>query len=118
LESIAEAASIGLDEGGDAFIEVIRSVLAAQLKVSPSQLFGQGETLNSILKKANILPFKTQVLSFTAQEITTWKPEDYERVHTILKEKVKVLREFKGNPTNNRYFGNKPHLYVPRAFFP
>jgi hypothetical protein len=118
LESIAEAASIGLDEGGDAFIEVIRSVLAAQLKVSPSQLFGQGETLNSILKKANILPFKTQVLSFTAQEITTWKPEDYERVHTILKEKVKVLREFKGNPTNNRYFGSKPHLYVPRAFFP
>jgi len=118
LESIAEAASIGQDEGGDAFIEVIRNVLASQLKVSPSQLFDQGETLNSILEKANILPFKTQVLSFTADEITTWKPEDYERVHTILKEKVKVLREFMGNPTNNRYFGNKPHLYVPKAFFP
>jgi hypothetical protein len=118
LESIAEAASIGQDEGGDAFIDVVRNVLASQLKVSPSQLFGQGETVNSILEKANILPFKTQVLSFTAQEITTWKPEDYERINTILKEKVRVLREFMGNPTNNRYFGNKPHLYVPRAFFP
>ncbi len=118
LESIAEAASIGQDEGGDAFIEVVRNVLASQLKVSPSQLFGQGETVNSILEKANILPFKTQVLSFTVQEITTWKPEDYERINTILKEKVRVLREFMGNPTNNRYFGSKPHLYVPRAFFP
>ncbi len=118
LESIAEAASIGQDEGADAFIEVVRNVLASQLKVSASQLFGQGETVNSILEKANILPFKTQVLTFSADEITTWKPEDYERVNTILKEKVKVLREFMGNPTNNRYFGDKPHLYVPRAFFP
>ncbi len=118
LESIAEAASIGQDEGGDAFIDVIRNVLASQLKVSPSQLFGSGESLNSILEKANILPFKTQVLSFTPDEISTFKPEDYDRIHTILKEKVKVLREFMGNPTNNRYFGNKPHLYVPRAFFP
>jgi len=118
LEGLAEAALIGGDEGGDVFIEVIRNVLASQLKVPASQLFGSGESVNSILKKANILPFKTQVLSFTPNEISTFKPEDYERIHTILKEKVKILREFMGNPTNNRYFGNKPHLYVPRAFFP
>lgn len=118
LESIAEAAMIGIQDGGDAFITTIRSVLAAQTRVPPSQLFRSGESLSSTLRKAKILPFKTDILTFTAQEIATWKPEDYERINTILKEKVKVLREFMGNPTNSRMFGRMAHLYVPRAFFP
>lgn len=118
LDNISEAALIGKQDGGEAFITTLRNVLAAQLRVQPSQLFRAGDSLTSILQKANVLPFKTDVLTFTAQEVNSWKPEDYERVNTILEEKVKVLREFMGVPTNLRYFGNTPHLYVPRAFFP
>lgn len=118
LDSIAEAAMVGLQDGGDAFITTVRSVLAAQTKIPPHQLFHSGESLSSTLKKANILPFKTDILTFTSQEIATWKPEDYERINTILKEKIKILREFKGNPTNSHMFGRMAHLYVPKAFFP
>jgi len=118
LESISEAALIGMQDGGEAFITTLRNVLAAQLRVQPSQLFRSGESLASILKKANVLPFKTDILMFTASEPNTWKPEDYRRINTILKEKVKVLREFIGVPSNLRYFGDTPHLYIPRAFFP
>lgn len=118
LDSIAEAAMIGITDGGDAFITIVRSVLAAQTKIPPHQLFHSGESLSSSLKKANILPFKTDILTFTSQEIATWKPEDYERINTIIKEKIKLLREFKANPTNSHMFGRISHLYVPKAFFP
>ncbi len=118
LGSLAEAALIGQQEGGVAFISTVRNVLAAQTRVPTNRLFRSGESLAGTLQKAQILPFRTDILTFTAQEVNTWKPADYRRINTILKEKVKVLGEFMGNPRNIHYFGNTPHLYVPRAFFP
>ncbi len=118
LSDFAEATLIGHQGGGVAFIKSIQNVLAAQTRVPVHRLFKSGESLKGILKKANILPFKTDILTFTAQEVNTWKPSDYIRINTILKEKVKVLAEFMSNPRNLRYFGKMPHLYIPRAFFP
>jgi hypothetical protein len=118
LGSFAEAALIGSQDGGLAFIRSIRHVLAAQTRMPANRLFRSGETLNSTLKKAKILPFRTDMLTFTAQEVNTWKPDDYRRINTILKEKVKVLGEFIGNPKNIHHFGKMPHFYVPRVFFP
>jgi hypothetical protein len=118
LDNIAEAALIGDKEGADAFISTIQNALAAQLSISPSEVFKSGETLDGILKKANILPFKTTTLAFSAQEIQTWKEADYKRLNQILGDKVKYLRELQQNATARRMFGDKPHLYVPRAYFP
>lgn len=118
LGNLAQATLIGQQEGGMAFIRTVRDVLAAQTRVPANRLFRSGESLAGSLQKANILPFRTDILTFTAQEVNTWKPQDYIRINTILKEKVKVLGEFIANPTNIHYFGNTPHLYVPRAFFP
>jgi len=118
LSDFVEATLIGYQEGGVAFINTIQNVLAAQTRVPTHRLFKSGESLQGILKKANILPFKTDILTFTAQEVNTWKPSDYIRINTILKEKVKVLAEFMNNPRNLHYFGKTPHLYIPKAFFP
>jgi hypothetical protein len=118
LENIAEGALIGQEEGGEAFISIIRNSLATQLKTPANQLFGSGETLNSMLEKGNILPFKTQTLSFTADEVNNWKPDDYKRINQILREKVNYLREFVSKPGNIRDFGGRFHYYVPRVFFP
>jgi len=118
LGSFAEAALIGSQDGGLAFIRSIRHVLAAQTRMPANRLFRSGETLNSTLEKAKILPFRTDLLTFTAREVNTWKPDDYRRINTILKEKVKVLGEFIGNPKNLHHFGKMPHFYVPRVFFP
>jgi len=118
LGNLAQATLIGQQEGGMAFLRTVRNVLAAQTRVPANRLFRSGESLAGSLQKANILPFRTDILTFTAQEVNTWKPQDYIRINTILKEKVKVLGEFLANPRNIHYFGNTPHLYVPRAFFP
>lgn len=118
LEILAEAALIGDKEGPDAFISTIQNALASQLSRQPGEVFQSGETLDGILKKANILPFKSTVLAFSAQEIQSWKAPDYQRLNTILSEKVKYLRELSQNASALRMFGDKPHLYVPRAFFP
>jgi len=118
LGNFAEAALIGSQDGGLAFIRSIRHVLAAQTRMPAHRLFRSGETLNRTLEKAKILPFRTDLLTFTAREVNTWKPDDYRRINTILKEKVKVLGEFIGNPKNLHHFGKMPHFYVPRVFFP
>ena len=118
LGRIAEAALIGSQDGSMAFIRSIRHVLAAQTRVPANRLFRSGESLTGTLQKAKILPFRTDILTFTAQEVNTWKPADYRRINTILKEKVKVLAEFMGNPKNSHYFGHTQHFYVPRDFFP
>ncbi|OQW90941.1 MAG: hypothetical protein BWK78_05870 [Thiotrichaceae bacterium IS1] len=118
LDNIAEAALVGDKEGADAFILTVQNALASQLSMQPSEIFKSGETLDGILKKANILPFKTTVLVFSAQEIQSWKTPDYQRLNAILSEKVKYLRELSQNATAVHMFGDKPHLYVPRAFFP
>lgn len=117
LDNIAEAALVGDKEGADAFISTVQNALASQLSMLPGDIFRSGETLDGILKKANILPFKTTVLVFSAQEIQTWKAPDYQRLNTILSEKVKYLRELSQNATAVHMFGDRPHLYVPRAFF-
>jgi hypothetical protein len=119
LDNIAEAALVGNKDGGpDAFISTVQNALASQLSMQPSEIFKSGETLDGILKKANILPFKTTVLVFSAQEIQSWKAPDYQRLNTVLSEKVKYLRELQDNASALHMFGDKPHLYVPRAFFP
>lgn len=118
LDNVAEAALIGDTEGADAFISTIQHTLASQLKVSSSEVFKSGETINDILRKANILPFKTTTLVFKPEEIQAWKESDYKRLNQILGDKVKYLRELQQNAAARRMFGDKPHLYVPRAYFP
>jgi hypothetical protein len=118
VETIAIAAEEGKREGSDAFIESLRSSLAAMLKVPPEDLFRSGESLQSMLRKAEVLPFETTVLSFTAEEINAWKPAEYERLNKILTEKTQLLREHLQKPTNVRLFGTKHHFYVPRDIFP
>ena len=71
-----------------------------------------------MLRKAEVLPFETTVLSFTAEEINAWKPAEYERLNKILTEKTQLLREHLQKPTNVRLFGTKHHFYVPRDIFP
>lgn len=118
IETIALAAQDGIAEGGDAFLKNLRSSLAQQLNVQPDELFRSGESLESMMRKADILPFRTTVLSFTAEEVNAWKPADYKRLNTILEEKTTVLREYVQKPGNLRLFGNTPHVYVPRDLFP
>jgi hypothetical protein len=118
LESIAASAETASLEGAEAFIEQVKLALAIQAKVDSHHLFHSGESLNSILQKANILPFKTDILSFTAEEVGYWKPRNYKRINMILDEKVTLLREFLQAPVHVRKFGGKTYFYVPRAFFP
>lgn len=118
IEELASAFEIGDIDGPDAFIRSLRESIASQLNLSPNEVFGSGSNLSQILAKAKILPFKTQLLSFTPEEFQTWKSADYQRINNILSGKVEYLRDVKGNPTNFHYFGNKPFFYVPRKFFP
>jgi hypothetical protein len=118
IENVALAAQDGRTEGGDAFISSLRNSLATMLSMQEDQVFRSGESLNSMMQKAELLPFKTTVLSFTAEEVNAWKPADYERLNKVLSEKTIALREFAQKPSNSRMFGDKPHIYVPRDLFP
>lgn len=118
IETIALSAQESISEGGESFIRSMRSSLASMLSVQPEELFRPGESLDGMMAKANVLPFKTTVLSFTAEEVNAWKPADFLRLNKILGEKTTALREFAQRPGNIRYFGDKPHLYVPRDLFP
>jgi hypothetical protein len=118
IEGIALAAQGGISDGGESFIRSLRTSIAAQLKMQPEDLFRSGESLESMMQKADILPFKTTVFSFTAEEVNAWKPADFERLNKILAEKTTALREYTQKPGNNHLFGDKPHIYVPRDLFP
>ncbi len=118
IDTIAAAAEQGASEGSEVFLETLRHSLAAMLKVQPDDLFRSGESLASMMKKTNVLPFKTTALSFTAEEVNTWKPADFERLNKLMGEKIEVLREYIQKPTNIRLFGGKAHIYVPRNLFP
>jgi hypothetical protein len=118
LGIITVAAEMGRVDGYDAFLNAVRNVSATQMKESPYQLFLSGESLNSILQKANILPFKSDMLTFSDAEVKTWPPTKYKEIYTILEEKVKTLREFMDNPSHSHVIGGKRHVYVPRALFP
>jgi hypothetical protein len=118
VETIANAAEEGRREGADAFIQNLRNSIAAMLGLAPDQVFRSGESLEGMLEKAEILPFKTQVLAFSAEEVNAWKPADFERLNKLLGEKVKVLRDFVQRPSHARLFGDKPFVYVPRDLFP
>jgi hypothetical protein len=118
IDTIALAAQEGITEGGESFIKSLRTSLAAMLNVQPDDLFRSGESLDRMMSKAEILPFKTTVFSFTAEEVNAWKPADFERLNKILSEKVTALREYSQKPGNTRLFGDKPHVYVPRDLFP
>lgn len=118
LGIITAAAEMGRVEGYEAFLNTVRNVLATQAKESPYQLFLSGESLDSILQKTNIFPFKTNILTFTVAEVRTWKPKNYEELYTTLDEKVQILREFMDNPSHKYIIGGKLHVYVPRALFP
>ncbi len=117
-DTIAITAQEGMVDGPEAFIKNLSSSLAAMLNVAPDDIFRAGESLEGMLKKAELLPFKTTVLQFTAEEINTWKPGDFKRLNTILSEKSRLLREFAQKPSNLHIFGTKPHIYVPRDLFP
>lgn len=118
IDSIALASLEGKTEGGESFIKSLRSSLATMLNVQPDDLFRSGESLDRMMAKAQILPFKTTVFTFTAEEVNAWKPAEFERLNKILSEKVTVLREYHQKPGNTRMFGNKAHVYVPRDLFP
>jgi hypothetical protein len=121
LSLIARAAKRGNQNNGgyDAFLKTVKNVFASITKVPALKLFQSGESLDRILQRINILPFKTDILAFTATEVQTWKPKKYQELYTILEEKVKTLREFMNNP-NQTYImvGGRHHVYVPRRFFP
>lgn len=118
IETIALAAQDGATEGGESFIKSLRTSLATMLNVAPDDLFRSGESLDSMMEKADILPFKTTVFTFTAEEVNAWKPADFQRLNKILAEKTTTLREYGQKPSNTRMFGDKPHVYVPRDLFP
>ena len=118
IDMIALAAQDGTTEGGEAFIKSLRTSLATMLNVQPDDLFRSGESLDRMMEKADILPFKTTVFSFTAEEVNAWKPADFQRLNKILSEKTIALREYGQKPSNTRMFGDKPHVYVPRDLFP
>ncbi len=118
IESILTAAEAGMVDGADAFLSAVRETLAVHLRMKTADIFSGNETLGEILKKANILPFKTELLLFTQSEINTWKPVDYERLNQSLSEKIRYLREFSNNPNNLRLFEGVPYLYVPKGYFP
>lgn len=118
VDTIANAAEEGRREGADAFIQNLRNSIAAMLGVPPDDVFRPGESLEGMLEKAEILPFKTQVLAFSAEEVNAWKPADFERLNKLLSEKVKVLRDYVQRPSHARLFGDKSFVYVPRDLFP
>ncbi len=119
LDNIVTAAEDGMIDGSDAFLDAIRRTLAAQLKMRFDEVFSGGETLDQILNKTKILPFKTQILSFTPEEINTWKASDYQNIMEYLIKKLNSLRAFIAEPNNQHYFGKKmAYLYVPRSYFP
>jgi len=118
FEGILSALVEGEREGPEAFITQVKSTLAAQVQMPPEELFRQGESLESVLAKRRILPFPTQVLSFTADEINAWRPSDWQRLHRLLDEKTKALREFYDRPTNLKMFGDRAYVFVPRELFP
>jgi hypothetical protein len=118
LESILTAAEAGIVDGADAFLSAVRETLAIHLKMKTTDIFSGNETLAEILEKANILPFKTELLLFTPDEINTWKPVDYERLNQTLTEKIRYLRQFSNNPNHIRLFEGIPYLYIPKGYFP
>jgi len=118
IESIIAAAEAGIIDGSDAFLSSVRQILATHLKIRPDDIFSGSETLGDILKMTNILPFKTDLLLFTPEEVNTWKPADYKKMNQSLTEKLRYLREFYTNPNNLRIFEDVAYLYVPKGYFP
>ncbi|RKZ84318.1 MAG: hypothetical protein DRR19_17915 [Candidatus Parabeggiatoa sp. nov. 1] len=118
IESILTAAEAGMVDGGEAFLSAVREALAVHLKMKTEDIFAENETLGGILQKADILPFKTELLLFTPEEVNTWKPVDYEKLNQSLTEKLQHLREFSNNPNHLRLFEGVPYLYVPKRYFP
>jgi len=118
IESIVTAVDAGLADGAIAFLDTVRQALAVHFKMKVEDIFSGSETLGDILQKANLLPFKTDLLLFTPEEVNTWKPADYEKTNQSLKEKLRLLREFENNPNHLRLFEGVPYLYVPKRYFP
>jgi hypothetical protein len=118
LDSINISFADGQSEGGEMVIGTIRNTLATQLKLNPSDIFRPEESLGELLRKAYALPFRSEILSITKEQINTFKPSDFQKINDTLSEKVKYLREFSDNPQNFHDMGGVPYLYVPRAFFP
>jgi caspase domain-containing protein len=118
IEGIALSAESGISDGGESFIHSLRMSIAAQLKVQPEDLFRSGESLESMMQKADVLPFKSTFFSFTAEEVNAWRPADFARLNKILADKVSALREYAQKPGNAHIFGDKPMLYVPRDLLP
>jgi hypothetical protein len=118
IEGILTAAEAGMVEGSEAFLSTVRQTLATHLKMKTQDIFSGNETLGELLEKADILPFKTELLLFTPEEVNTWKPIDYEKLNQSLNEKLRTLREFSNNPNHLRLFEDIPYLYVPKRYFP
>jgi len=118
IEGILTAAEAGMVDGAEAFLSAVRQTLATHLKMKTQDIFAGNETLGDLLKKAALLPFKTELLLFTPQEVNTWKPVDYEKLNQSLNDKLRVLREFSTNPNHLRLFEDVPYLYVPKRYFP
>jgi hypothetical protein len=118
IDSIIVSSEDGVIEGAEFFLDTVRYALAEQLRMRKEDVFVRGENLDEVLKKANILPFKTEILSFTSDDVNTWKPIRFERIRDSLTDKLKYLREFYGDPKNLHYFDNIPYLYIPRKYFP
>lgn len=118
IESINLSFIEGQQTGSDAVISAIRNTLAPQVLLNLNDVFKQGETLNETLKKVHVLPFRSEILEITPEQINTFKPLDYRKISDTLSEKVKSLREFLNNPLNIHKLGADSYFYVPRKLFP
>ncbi len=115
---INQAIEEGERGGPEALIDQLQITLAAQLGMEPEDVFRTGESLDTILQKADFLPFRTRLLSFEPEVIGTWKPRDYRDLNRSLSEKIRLLREYYDTAGNIRKFGRESYIYVPRALFP
>lgn len=118
LDTIGTRFVDGQEGGSEMVISTIRDTLATQLKLNPSEIFQSGESLGELLKKTYVLPFRSEILELTPEQINTFKPSDYQKIGVVLSKKVKSLREFHDNPLNIHNFFGDSYLYVPRAYFP
>lgn len=118
LEALGDGMIEGSNDPGDVFVDTLRKTIAEQLNQEPDELFGGGDTISDMLRKASLLPFDTGLLAFTPDEPLTWKPEDYERIATLILEKSEQLDDFVQIPTNIRTFGDSKYLFVPKDLFP
>ena len=118
LDSFIQGAELGEKDGPDVLISAIRQALSSMLGMKPDDVFQSGETIGTMMKKAKILPFPTQIFSLDANEINNWKSADFKQFILVLSEKLGALKQFTSSPNNIKVIGGQKFFYVPRHLYP